>query len=106
MWKWLAAVSCPFVMATAAHAQIRGVAPADVASVARAHGFDLRIAQQQGIDRPLPLIDGMLAQQDFSPNTYVGVGLANMYSRKKRSLGISTTPTLSKKPAVTFVLKF
>jgi hypothetical protein len=106
MGKWLAvAAGCPLLIATAAHAQMKSLAPKEVASVARAHKLDLRIAQQ-GVDRALPLIDGIIAEQDFSPNSYVGVGLANMYSRKKRSLGIDTTPTPSKKPAVTFVLKF
>ena len=92
--------------ASAAHAQMKELAPADAASISRAHTIDLRIAQQQGFDGPLPLMRGMIAQQDIATNALVGVGLANIYGRKKRGLRINEGPTLSRKPAVTFVLKF
>ena len=43
----------------------------------------------------------------FAPNAFVGVGLANLYGRKKRGdARIADPPVRSKKPAVTFVLKF
>jgi hypothetical protein len=108
MWKWLAvAAVSPLIVATAAHAQMKGLAPADVASVARSHTLDLRISQQQGFDRPLPLVEGMLAHGELAPNAMLGVGLANMYGRKKgQNLRTGDQPTRSKKPAVTFVLKF
>lgn len=108
MGKWLAvAVVLPLGVATAAHAQMRGLAPADVASVARSHTLDLRISQKQGVDRPMSLIRGMLVQRDVAPNTAIGVGLANMYGRKKgTSLRIGDPPARSRKPAVTFQMKF
>lgn len=108
MLKWLAvAVTLPLVVATAAHAQMKGLAPADVASVARSHMIDLRISQQQGFDRPLPLVQEMLARQDVATNATVGVGLANLYARKKgQNLRPGDTPTLSRNPAVTFIKKF
>ena len=60
-----------------------------------------------GFDRPLPLVQGMIAQQDLAPNAFVGVGLANLYGRKKRGdARITDPPVKSKKPAVSFVLKF
>ena len=108
MPKWLAvAVFLPLLASTAAHAQMKGIVPPDVAGVARVRALDLRLAQQQGFDRPLPLVQGMVAQQDFAPNAFVGVGLANLYGRKKRGdARIADPPVRSKKPAVTFVLKF
>ena len=108
MFRWLAvAVVAPLIVATAAHAQMKGLAPVDVASVARSHTIDLRISEQQGFDRPLPLVQGMLAHQDVAPNALIGVGLANMYGRKKgQNFRVGDTPSRSKKPAVTFIMKF
>ena len=110
MGKWLAvAAVLPFTVATAAHAQMqmKGLAPTDVASVARSHALDLSISQQQGVDRPQPLVRGMLVQRDISSNAAVGLGLANMYGRKKSSsLRIGDPPARSKKPAVSFTVKF
>jgi hypothetical protein len=109
MVKWLAvAAVLPLLVATAAHAQMKGLAPADLAGVARNHMLDLRISQQQGIDGPMPLIRGMVVQRDVAANAFVGVGLASMYGRKKatNSIRITDPPIRSRKPAVTFVLKF
>ena len=107
MLKWLAVAAVPLVSATAAHAQMKGLAPADVASVARAHELDLRVSQQRGYDRPLPLIQGTTVRQDVTPNAFVGIGLANMYGRKKGgNPRPGDPPTRSRKPAVTFVFKF
>ena len=108
MLKWLAvAAISPLVVATAAHAQIKGLAPAEVASVARSHTIDLRILQQQGFEHPLPLVQGMLAHQDITTNATVGVGVANLYSRKKgQNLRVGDTPARSRKPALTFIMKF
>jgi hypothetical protein len=108
MLKWLAvAAVSPLIVATAAHAQMKGLAPADVASVARSHSIDLRISEQQGFNRPMPLVQGMIAHQDVAANAMIGVGLANMYSRKKgQNLRVGDAPTRSRKPAVTFIMKF
>ena len=108
MRKWLAVAGIvPFLTATAGHAQMNGVSPADVASVARTRTIDLRLTEQQGYDRPMPLMRSMIAQQGVGPNAFVGIGLANIYSRKKGSnLRIGDPPQHSRKPAVTFVMKF
>jgi hypothetical protein len=108
MRKWLAVTGMvPFLMATAGHAQMMGLPPADVASVARTHTIDLRLSEQHGFDRPMPLMRGMIAQQGIGPNAFVGVGLANIYGRKKGpNLRIGDPPQHSRKPAVTFVMKF
>jgi hypothetical protein len=106
MREWLAVAAFPLFAATAAHAQVKALTAPGVAAVSRNHALDLRISQQRGYDRPLPLVRGMIAQQDFATNAFVGFGLADMYRRKKRSLRADGAPVRSRKPAVTFVLKF
>lgn len=108
MGKWLAiAAVLPITVATAANAQMKGLAPVDVANVARNHALDLRISQQRGADRPQALVLGMLVQREMAPNTAIGLGLANMYARKKgSSLRIGDPPARSRKPAVTFRMSF
>src|SRR4051812_29485737 len=108
MWKWLAVAAVPsFAGATAAHAQMKELAPADVASGASSHAVDLRLRQDHGFDRPPLLVDGMVAQQGVAENAFVGLGLARIYSRKKRGdARITDSPAAGRKPAVTFVVKF
>jgi len=108
MRKWLAVIGMvPFLTATAGHAQITGLAPTDVASVARTHAIDLRLSQQQGYEGPIPFMRGMIAQQGVGPNAVVGIGLANIYGRKKGSnWRMGDPPQHSRKPAVTFIMKF
>jgi hypothetical protein len=107
MRKWLAAGAIlPLAAATAGHAQMKGLSPADIPRVARSHQLELRIADQHGYQGAVSLIRGMVFQRDVATNAFVGVGLANIYGRKKRSLRINDVPSRSRKPAVTFVMKF
>ena len=108
MGKWLSvAAVLPFTVATAVNAQMKSLAPADVASVARSRTLDLRMPEQQGIARTPMLVSGMLIQRDVAPNASVGLGLADMYGRKKGSnFRIGDQPTRSKKPAVSFNFRF
>jgi len=108
MTRWLAiAAILPFFAAGEARAQNPPVFPNEIVVVARTHVLDLRLAQEQGIQRPIPLIRGMLVQKGIAPNATVGVGLANIYGRKKGG-DVTSGDRLSRsrKPAVTFVLKF
>jgi len=106
MAKWLAIVALPLVTATAAHAEFKGLAPADIAELAQTRTLDFRLMQQRGADRPALLIDGMIARRGLAPNAFVGIGLAHIYGRKKRGdTRISDQPS-ARKPAVTFVVKF
>src|SRR5690242_2858802 len=108
MGKWLAvAAVLPLVSATAAIAQMKGLASADIARVARTRALDVSLAQQRNFDnRPL-VANGMIAQQNVAPNALVGLGLARIYGRKKRGdARITDEPSVARKPAVTFVLKF
>lgn len=108
MGKWLAfAAALPLMSASAANAQMKGLGIADVASVARTRALDLRLAQERDFQHRAPPADGMIAQQSVAPNALVGLGLARIYSRKKRGdARITDQPMISRKPAVTFMLKF
>jgi hypothetical protein len=109
MREWLAvAAVLPFFAATGAQAQMKGLTSGVIAEVARTRALDLRLSQEIGAQRPLPMVRGMIIGHDLAPNAMVGLGLANMYSRKK--LGSNARgedrPSRSRKPAVTFVFKF
>src|SRR5437762_905263 len=109
MRDWLALAGIlTIALAAPAKAQMKGLAPFEVANVARAHTIDLRVSQQQGYVGPAHLIRGMVVQQDIATNAFVGVGLANIYGRARSGSNqrINDRPSRSRKPAVTFVLKF
>ena len=106
MAKWLAIAVLPLVTATAAHAEFKGLAPADIAQIAQTHAVDFRLNQQRGVERAALLVDGMIARRGLAPNAFVGIGLAHMYGRKKGSGARVSDQPSARKPAVTFVLKF
>jgi hypothetical protein len=89
-------------------AELQGLAPAEIGRVASARTVDMRVAQQSGLTTGLPLIRGMIVQHGIAPNAVLGVGLANLYARRKVGYdpGNDGRPKRSRKPAVTFVLKF
>jgi hypothetical protein len=106
MAKWLAVALLQLSTATAAQAEFKGLAPADVAQIAQTHALDFRLNQQRGVEHAPVLVDGMIARRGLAPNAFVGIGLAHMYSRKKRSGARVSDQPSARKPAVTFVLKF
>jgi hypothetical protein len=110
MRTWLAIAAAGLLFpAAAANAQMQALlVTQDVASVAKSRTIDLRLSQEIGVPRPVPLMRGLLVSQDLAPNASVGVGLANIYGRKRGSgeLRGGDQPRRSSKPAVTFVLKF
>jgi hypothetical protein len=106
MRKWLAVAAVPALIASAgASAQSSGQI---VAAQATTRALDLRLSQELGANRPVPLIRSMLLRQEIAPNAAFGVGLANIYAKRKGSadLRIGDPTPHSRKPAVTFVVKF
>ena len=108
MQPWLLIAAA--VQAASSHgaADFSGLAPVEIGHLATAHALDLRVVQTDGNARSSPLVRGMLFQHDVAPNAALGVGLANLYTRRKpgfdgRDNGL---PKRSRKPAVTFLLKF
>lgn len=105
-WASAAAV-IPLLWAAAAQAQeMKGLLASDPAAVARRRIVDLRLDRQHGNDDRSPFIRRMLVQQGVSQNAFLGVGLAQMFSRKKRGARVGDAPVSSRKPAVSFVVKF
>src|SRR5258708_24033523 len=109
MRDWLAIVAAlPLGAASSAQAQMKGLAPGAIAEVATTRALDLRVAQEIGVDRPIPLIRGMIVRHELGRNALVGLGLATFYASKKRGsdLRLGEKVNRSSKPAVTFVFKF
>jgi hypothetical protein len=110
MTRWFvigAAVS--FALGSAAGAQqMKGLAAHDLAAVARTRALDLRISQQGPAVIPRPFAGGMLVSREVAPGATLGLGLANLYGRKKSGSDVRITggPGRSRKPAVKFVLRF
>ena len=109
MRLWLGIVLVvPLFAATGAQAQMKGLVAHDVARVATTRALDLRLSQELGIQRPTPLIRGMLVHHDIAPNAIIGLGLANIYAKRKGASEwrVGEPSARTRKPAVTFVFKF
>src|SRR4051812_1525698 len=101
----VAVASSSLAAAAGVQQGMNGLSAGDIASVARTRAIDLRLSQELAPDRPALLVPGMIVRHDFAPNASVGLGLANIYGKKK--VGSETrVDGRSRKPAITFVLKF
>ena len=107
MGNWLV-VAAVVLMAgsTGAKAQMKSLSAIDIASVARTRTLDLRLTPQFGTETHVPLIPSMLLKRELAPNAAFGVGLANIYSKRRTTQRPDDPPARSRKPAVTFVLRF
>src|SRR3954462_14617168 len=84
-----------------------GLAAIEVARLATTRALDLRLSQDMATPVPLSLIRGMVVQRGIAPNAAVGLGLANLYDRRSGfDVRDDGRPKRSRKPAVTFLLKF
>jgi hypothetical protein len=108
MAKWLAfAALGPLLAAEESRAQTLPPPADPIVIVARSHALDFRLAEERGLYRQAPLMRGMLVQRNVAPNAVVGVGLANIYGRKKGvDPSLNDRPSRTRKPAVTFVMRF
>jgi len=110
MTRWFViGAAVVFVWSSAAGAQqMKGLAAHDVAAVARTRALDLRISPQYPAPVPQRFMGGMLVSREVAPNAVLGLGLANLYGRRKSGSDVRITggPGRSRKPAVKFVLRF
>jgi hypothetical protein len=109
MHVWLlVAAAVQAASAASPRAGFNGMAPIEVIHVATARTMDLRLTQQYGPAAASPFMRGMIVQREVAPNAAVGIGLATMYSRRKAGFdpGSEGRTKRSRKPAVTFLLKF
>lgn len=104
----LAAV-VPFVAAAAAHGEAKpGPFAGQLAQIATVRTIDLRIAEQQNQPQQGVFAGGMIVQHEVAPNALLGFGLAKLFTRRKGVAANGTAETVgrSRRPAVTFTLKF
>jgi hypothetical protein len=108
MQRWLAVAAALWLLAASgAQAQMNGLGAVEIAEVAKNHRLDLRIPQSSIDQRSIPLVQGMIVQRQLAPSATVGLGLGNFYARKRGGeFRLGDRPVRSRKPAVTFVLKF
>lgn len=108
MRKWLVVAAVVLgAGSSAAQAEMKGLGAGEAVSIARARTIDLRLAQGSGYGGHAPLVPSMLVRRDVMPNGALGLGLASFYARRKGAeLRPDEKPRLSRKPAVTFVLRF
>lgn len=108
MQSWLLLAALQAAPIASPGVDLRGLAPAEIGHLAKTRALDMHIQEGRPVGTPIPLIRGMIVRHQFGPNAAVGVGLANLYDRRKSGLnaGSGPEPKHSKKPAVTFVLKF
>jgi hypothetical protein len=106
MSKWL--VIAAVAALTASSAASAQMSARLVPGQATTRALDLRLSQELGIQRPAPLVRGMLVRHDVARNATVGLGLANIYAKRKGSAEwrAGEPPPHSRKPAVTFIIKF
>ena len=102
-WLLMAALQAASAANTAG---MKGLAP--IEHLATAHALDFRLKQESAMPGPVPVVRGLIVQQGLAPNVVVGLGLSNLYEKRKAAFvgGAGTRPKRSRKPAVTFLLKF
>ena len=106
MTRWLAVAAALWLFGSSgAEAQMKGLGAVEVAELAKNRTLDLRIAPPNAGDSSrLHLSPSMLVHQELGTNAAVGLGLANMYQKRR---GGSDQPVRArKKPAVTFTVTF
>ena len=97
-----------FATAPAPQLVLNGLVPDTIIAVAKERALDLHLSEERGVRQGLSFLPNMIVRHDIAPNAIVGLGLASMYT--KRKLGSDSRsdgrPGRSRRPAVTFVLKF
>jgi hypothetical protein len=106
MRKWLVLAAGP-ALAVSASAGAQ-VSEKLVAGQAATRALDLRLSQQLGNSHPAPFIRTLFLRHNLTPNVAMGVGLANIYAKRKGSAEwrVGEPAPHSRKPAVTFVVRF
>jgi len=106
MTRWLAVAAALWLFGSSgAEAQMKGLGAVEVAELAKNRTLDLRIdPPRPGYSTGLHLSPSMLVHQELGTNAAVGLGIANMY--QKRRGGGDQPVRARRKPAVTFTLKF
>jgi hypothetical protein len=108
MKRWLAAAAASWLLGSGANAQMKGFAAVEaVTGPKKTHIIDLRISPDTRIDAHQPLVPSLIVRRDLGANSAIGVGLAKVYGKRRwADPGIGERTVRTRKPAVTFIMKF
>lgn len=108
MVQWLVfAAAFWLFLSSGAQAQMKSLGAVEIAEVARNRTLDLRIAASPSVNAQMSLVPNMVVHHNLTPNAAIGVGLANIYAKRRGSEFRLGQPLVrSHKPAMTFVFKF
>ena len=105
MRMWLAgAVILPLVASLPAHAEPTSPRRDNGRNAHSTSGFLLPKIPQFTAESPLK--DGMIAQEEVTPNAHLGLGLVSMSGRNIHSVKIEQEPVPTQNPGVTFIIRF
>lgn len=108
MESWLLIAIFLQAASAASSGDIKGLTRVGIGHLATAHVLDFRLKQESPLRGSNPLVPGMIVQHELSPNAAVGLGLSDLYQETSPGFdnGAGAKPKGSRKPTVTFVLKF
>lgn len=104
-WLLIAAALHGPAWANAGVVTMQDLGSSNAAHRAKADALDFRIKQDRPPVGQRPMMRGMLVQHEVGPSTAIGIGLDT--ARNGRiDAATGRTPKRSRKPSVTFVVKF
>ncbi len=107
MTRWLVAAAALWLLGSGANAQMKGFGISEPAPGPKTRILDLRISSDTRIDAHQPLVPGLIVRRELGANTAIGVGLAKVYGKRRwTDPGIGERTVRTRKPAVTFTMKF
>ena len=107
MTRWLAAAAAFGLLGSGANAQMKGFGISETIPGPKTRILDLRISSDTRIDGHLPLVSGLIVRREVGENMAIGIGLAKVYGKRRwADPGIGERNVRTRKPAVTFTMKF
>ena len=109
MLKWLVlGALASLAWASGAGAQMKGLAPPEIARAPHPHAPDLRISRLAPIPQWRPIGGDMLVSREVAPNAIVGLGFGSVHGRKHSGADarIRSGSGRSHRPSLTFLMHF
>ena len=106
MTRWLTVAAAVWLLGTsAASAQMKSLGTIEVVGTPKGRPLDFRLPPD-GITTHQFQSASMMLRQDLGGNASIGVGIAKVYGRRSGDLRTGERTVRTRKPAVTFSLKF
>lgn len=109
MTRWLTAAAAIWLLgaSSGAFAQIKTLGTIEVVNNSKGRALDLRIRPDPGAGIHQYQSSSMLLSREVGENAAIGFGIAKVYGRRPTGdLRTGERTVRTRKPAVTFVLKF